>query len=121
MVHIQTLTSNHIHTHSHDTHPHSPPLTFTHTHVVLTVPPWFPWLPQVLGQWNDSLASLQRSLELSAGEEVVMAMYTTVQCQVMMERAFVEHSRRLEVTRRKLHEFYETLHTLRLSRVTAGR
>ena len=50
-----------------------------------------------------------------------MAMYTTVQCQVMMERAFVEHSRRLEVTRRKLHEFYETLNTLRLSRVTAGR
>ena len=64
---------------------------------------------QTLNQLNESVESFQRCVELEPDGETSLSMYLGSICELKMELASQERTRKLDNTQKKLDQFYENM------------
>ena len=69
--------------------------------------------PQALGQVNNSVASFRRSLDLEPTSETIHSIYMAALCELRLEEVLKERSHKLELTKKKLDQFYNNLDLVR--------
>ena len=69
--------------------------------------------PQALGQVNNSAASFRRSLDLEPTSETIRSIYMAALCELRLEEVLKERSQKLELTKKKLDQFYNNLDLVR--------
>ena len=69
--------------------------------------------PQALGQVNSSVASFRHSLDLDPTSETIRSIYMAALCELRLEEVLKERSHKLELTKKKLDQFYDNLDLVR--------
>ena len=75
---------------------------------------------QALGhdQVNNSMVSFKRSLDLEPSSETIRSMYVAALCELRLEETLLERSHKLDLTQKKLDQFYANMELLRQSQMT---
>ena len=64
------------------------------------------------------MASFKRSLELEPSSETIRSRYLAALCELRLEETLLERSHKLDLTQKKLDQFYENMELLRQSQMT---
>lgn len=65
--------------------------------------------PQALNQLNESVESFQHCVDLEPDGETSRSVYLGALCELKMELASQERTRKLDNTQKKLDQFYENM------------